>query len=136
MKLYDSYQTSKKGKNISFSVFLILVLFLSVFLFNYATEGDYNSSGDLSILFTQYVFTYLIIYLVLQGIVNLIAWIVNKIRGKVYKMKEYEALLLIPICLFYISNGIIFTSIILVLTILIYVLYLPPSNKKEEKTID
>jgi len=133
MKLYDSYQTSKKDKNIPFSVFLILVLFLSVFLFNYATEGDYNSSGDLSILFTQYVFTYLIIYLVLQGVVNLIAWIVNKIRGKVYKMKESEALLLIPIFFFYIANGIIFTSIILVLTIFIYWFYLSSSKQKEEE---
>ena len=136
MKLYDSYQTSKKGKNIPFSVFLLLVLFLSIFLFNYMTEGDYNSSGDLSVLFSQYVFTYLIIYLVLQGVVNLIAWIVNKIRGKVYMMKEYEALLLIPTFLFYISNGIVFTSVIIGLTILIYVLYLSPSKQKEEKTID
>ena len=136
MKLYDSYQTSKKGKNIPFSAFLLLVLFLSIFLFNYMTEGDYNSSGDLSVLFSQYVFTYLIIYLVLQGVVNLIAWIINNIRGKVYKMKEYEALLLIPTFLFYISNGIVFTSVIIGLTILIYVLYLSPSKQKEEKTID
>ena len=136
MKLYDIYQTSKKDKNIPFSVFLILVLFLSVFLFNYMTEGDYNSSGDLSILFTQYVFTYLIIYLVLQGVVNLIAWIVNKIRGEVYKMQEYEALLLIPIFFFYFANGIIFTSIILALTIFTYWFYLSSSKQKEEEQKD
>ena len=136
MKLRDSYQQAKKENNIPFSVFLILVLFLSVFLFNYMTEGDYNSSGDLSILFTQYVFTYLIIYLVLQGVVNLIAWIVNKIRGKVYKMQEYEALLLIPIFFFYFANGIIFTSIILALTIFTYWFYLSSSKQKEGEQKD
>lgn len=131
MNLYDSYQISKKNKSIPLSVFLLLVLFLSVFIFNYMTEGDYNSSGDLSVLFTQYVFTYLLIYLVLQGVVNLIVWIVNKIRGKVYKIKEYEVLLLIPIFLFYISNGIMFTCIILALTIFTYWLYLSSSKQNQ-----
>ena len=133
MKLYDSYNTSKKDKAIPFSAILLLVLFLSVFLFNYITEGDYNSSGKLDVLFTEYIFTYLIVYLVLQGVVNLIAWVVTKIRGKVYKMKEYEALLLIPIYIFYISNGIIFTAIILVLSIFIYILYLSPQAKDFKK---
>jgi hypothetical protein len=129
MKLLDSYQQAIKDKKIPFSVFLFLIPFISVLLFIIITEGDSREYGFLN----TYFFTYLIIYLVPQGIVNLIVWILYKIRGEVYKMQEYEVVLLIPILGFYFNYGMIYTSIFLVLTIFIYWLYL--GEKKEvEKT--
>lgn len=130
MKLLDSYKQAIKDKKIPFSVFLFSVLFISVFLLTYITGSD-----NYGINLTTYVYFYLLLYLIFQAFVNLIVWILSKIiRGhEAYKMQEFEVVLLIPILAFYFNNGIIYTSIFLVLTIFIYWLYL--GDKKEvEKT--
>jgi len=164
MNLYDSYQISKKGKNIPFSAFLLLVPTITVFLLYYITDGGFflktievpntfsestmqmfgmdaeslnNNTTDiefsLSEVFIDFIFNYLFIYLFLQVFANLIGWLISKIKGKSYSINEYEVLLLIPILLYYNANGIIFTSVILALTIFTYWFYLSSSKQKEEQ---
>ena len=127
MELYTSYQRYKKDKRVPLSVFWFVFLFLSVFLFHHITDGDYNTHGDVTRFFPQ-----VLMYLILQVAINLIVWLVNKIRRLSYKPREYEILLLAPIFLFYNGAGLIFTSVVIALTVFSYVLYLSPTKKKEK----
>ena len=127
MKLYTDYQKYNRDKRIPLSVFWFAVLFLSVFLSHYLTDGDFNTHGDVTLFFPQ-----VLMYLILQGAINLIAWLVNRIRKMSYKPREYEILLLIPVFLFYNGVGLIFASVVTALTVFSYVLYLSPTEKKEK----